>query len=215
MKLHLGCGQVYLDGYTNIDYPLTEHTAQTTSVADEYADLLNINYKCNTIDEVRLHHVFEHFPRYTALALVASWVTWLKKGGVLHIEVPDFDETAKLALDKNLTYRERKVALRHIFGSNEADWAVHYDGWSAERLEEVCKLFGLKNIKIEKTEYLTTRNVTVIAESSGMKINAKKAHELAYIFMKNYTLNESETELTILNVWLDKFDKQFAQSCAK
>ena len=81
MKLHLGCGQIYLNGYVNIDYPLTEHTVQQASVADEFCDLTNMHYKAGSIEEVRLHHVFEHFPRAQAIALLASWHSWLQRGG--------------------------------------------------------------------------------------------------------------------------------------
>ena len=61
MKLHLGCGQQYFEGYRNIDFPLTQHTVQTKSVADEHADLTSLRYPAGSIDEIRLHHVFEHF----------------------------------------------------------------------------------------------------------------------------------------------------------
>ena len=79
-KLHLGCGQRYLEGYVNIDFPAAEHTVQEQSVADRHADLLCLSYPAGSIDEIRLHHVFEHFDRHTACALMASWQSWLKVG---------------------------------------------------------------------------------------------------------------------------------------
>jgi predicted SAM-dependent methyltransferase len=179
MKLHLGCGQIYLEGYVNIDFPLSEHTLQEKSVADEFADLLKLNYNRKSIEEVRLHHVYEHFPRHIALALVASWHTWLQRGGVLHIEVPDFEESAKLVNDPSASDHDQKVALRHIFGSNEAPWATHYEGWSAARLTEVFELFGFKNIEIEKTSYMATRNVIIKAKKGLREFDATKARKLA------------------------------------
>ena len=95
MKLHLGCGQRYLQGYLNIDYPLSEHSIQQTSVADQFANLLELRCMPSTIEEVRLHHVFEHFTKAVACALLASWNSWLTHDGVVHIEVPDFEETAR------------------------------------------------------------------------------------------------------------------------
>ena len=215
MKLHLGCGQVYLEGYINIDYPLDKHTVQEKTVADEFHDLTKLRYKAKTVDEVRLHHVFEHFPRNVAVALVASWHTWLKKGGKIHIEVPDFNESAKLVLDPKASDRDQKVALRHIFGSNEAGWATHYEGWSKERLTEVMELFGFKGIKIEQTEYLATRNVIITAKKGLREIDAKKARELARKYLRNFTLNESEFETHLLEIWLKEFDQQYKQTAAK
>ena len=209
MKLHLGCGQGYLDGYINIDYPLDKNTVQEKSVADEFHDLTKLRYKRKTVDEVRLHHVYEHFPRHVAFGLLAAWHTWLKRGGKVHIEVPDFDESAKLAIDSKLPDRDRKVALRHIFGSNEAPWATHYEGWSAERLSEVLSLLGFKSIKIEKTSYLATRNVIVTAKKGLLELDHKKARNLARKYLVNFTLDDSDFEVSLLEIWLKEFDKQF------
>jgi predicted SAM-dependent methyltransferase len=96
MKLHLGCGQKYMEGYINIDYPSSEHTIQQTSVADEFHNLYELKYSAQSIEEIRLHHVFEHFERMSACAFMAAWNSWLKLGGILRIEVPDFETTFKV-----------------------------------------------------------------------------------------------------------------------
>lgn len=216
MKLHLGCGQVYLEGYINIDYPLSEHTVQQKSVADEFHDLTQLSYESRSIDEVRLHHVYEHFPRHIALALLASWHTWLKRGGGIHIEVPDFDESAKVVLDASAPDRDRKVALRHIFGSNEAPWATHYEGWSSQRLAEACDLLGFKNIEIQQESYLATRNVIIKAKKGSLReLDARRAHKLTRKYLHNFTVNESDFEKSLLDIWMKEFDAQFKISAAK
>lgn len=95
-KLHLGCGRRYLEGYINIDYPLGEQTVQTDLVADKYEDITRLSYPTDSIDEIRLHHVFEHFTRTDALALLCRWREWLKPGGLLRIETPDARAGCKL-----------------------------------------------------------------------------------------------------------------------
>lgn len=215
MKLHLGCGQVYLEGYTNIDYPLTEHTVQSKSVADEFADLTALRYKSETVDEVRLHHTYEHFPRTTALALLASWHSWLKIGGRLHIEVPDFDSTAKLVLSRFTNDRDRKVGLRHIFGSNEAPWAVHYDGWSEKRLIEVFSRFGFSIEMTQKTSYLATRNITIIGVKDKHTPAKKELGEIAKNYLRSFTVDDSGFETKLLGIWLDHFNAQLGKTIAK
>lgn len=214
MKLHLGCGQVYLEGYVNIDFPLSEHTLQEKSVADEFADLTKLSYKEGEVDEVRLHHVFEHFPRHIAIALLASWQSWLKKDGKIHIEVPDFDESARLVLDSALPDRDRKVALRHIFGSNEAPWATHYEGWSKERLIEVVELLGFGNVEVEQTSYLATRNVIIQAKKKSRTLSTKKVEKKVREYLRNFTVNDSEFETHLLDIWMGEFSDQLNKTWA-
>jgi predicted SAM-dependent methyltransferase len=204
MKLHLGCGQIYLEGYVNIDYPLTEHSVQKESVADKFADLTNMRYKAGTIEEVRLHHVYEHFPRTQAIALLASWHSWLKKGGRVHIEVPEFDATAELVLDPKTPSRDRHVAIRHIFGSNEASWAVHYDAWSEPRFRELFKTFGFKLEKVERN-----------AKKNKNTPSKEKLSEIAREYLRQFTVNDSEFETRLLDIWVKDFETQLKKTIAK
>lgn len=211
----MGCGEVYLEGYVNIDYPATEHTVQRTSVADQLGDLTKLSYKKDSVDEVRLHHVFEHFPRTQAMALLASWHSWLKKGGKVHIEVPDFESTAQLALGKMTSDNDRKVAIRHIFGSNEAPWAVHYDGWSKSRLSELFEVFDFSVDLIEQTAYLATRNITIIGHKSGKTPSHKELVKRAEIYLSGFNTDRSSTEKRILNIWVEDFIKQLSRTYTK
>ena len=73
IKLHLGCGGVYLDGYRNIDLPVDEHGVQDAIRPDVYADITTLEFAPESVSEIRLHHVFEHFDRPTALRLLIDW----------------------------------------------------------------------------------------------------------------------------------------------
>ena len=215
LRLHLGCGQYYLDGYLNIDFPLSEHTLQQESVADEYHDVSHLRYPAESVDEVRLHHVFEHFPRPQAAAFVASWHSWLKRGGILRIEVPDFDATAALILDPEIPTRDRRVAVRHLFGSNEAPWATHYDGWSESRLRELVDFFGFECREITRNAYLATRNVEIIATRGRAQATKDGALDVARAYLRAFTLDESEFETHLLEIWLDQFRAQLDLSFAE
>jgi predicted SAM-dependent methyltransferase len=145
MKLHLGCGEKYLEGYINIDFPVGEHTVMNPH-ADLFADVTTLSYPDNSIDEIRSHHLFEHFSRPEALKLLARWRSWLKPDGLLIIETPDFATSAALFLIT--TSMRRKMQLsRHIYGSQEANWAYHKDHWDKEKFSFVMKKMGFKNFK--------------------------------------------------------------------
>src|SRR5712691_2949381 len=129
MKLHLGCGHYYLEGYVNVDYPPADHSVQKTLRADLFRDLTTLSYPRGTVEEIRLHHVFEHFSRPVALALLCRWRDWLAPGGKLRIETPDLKASAWLLVSPFVCYEDKQEVIRHLFGSHEAHWAVHWDGW--------------------------------------------------------------------------------------
>lgn len=146
LKLHLGCGEKYLEGYVNIDYPDTEQRVIKTK-ADVFSDMRSLSYPEGTVDEIRSHHLFEHFSRAEALKLLVRWRSWLKPGGLLVIETPDFSASAALFLTTT-SMRRRFQLARHIFGSEEAGWATHKDYWDGQKFSFVLKKFGFTDIKV-------------------------------------------------------------------
>lgn len=213
-RLHLGCGEIYLDGYENIDFPLAQHTVQRASVADRFADIRELRYPAASVDEVRLRHVFEHFTRATAAALLLSWRSWLKVGGLVHIELPDFDKTARRALSRFGGVRNRQVALRHIFGSQEATWAVHQHGWSPRQLRDIAERFALDVTKVEHERYRGTFNCTLLAVRNSVEITHQQALSLITDYLADFTLDASEAERRLLDVWIEEARRQLAATWA-
>jgi len=147
LKLHLGSGAKYLDGYINIDFPQSEHSVMEVK-ADVYKDIRELEYEDGSVDEIRTHHMLEHFSRQEALKLLVQWRGWLKPGGLLHIEPPDFEKSVS-----SYAYagRRRRFELgRHVFGSQEADWAYHLDFWDAGKFKYVLHKLGFKVIKVRR-----------------------------------------------------------------
>jgi hypothetical protein len=215
MKLHLGCGQVYLDGYVNIDYPLDQHSVQKHSVADKFADLTKLRYKSNSIDEIRLHHVYEHFDRATAVALLLTWRSWLKKDGALKIEVPDYQRTAISSLSPFTTKRKKLVGMRHIFGSQEAHWAIHYHGWSSSSLKELLNISGFSIVGIRKSHWRGTYNIEVTASKNNRKITQVMARKICKKWLTSFLVDKTRSELDMLQHWGTIANKQLKLGWAK
>ncbi len=205
MKLHLGCGQRYFEGYVNIDYPPSEHTVMQELIADRHANILELFFEPSSIDEVRLHHVFEHFSRPQACAMLSNWHTWLKTGGTLHIEVPDFERTAKAALKRFGNSKLKYVALRHLFGSHEAHWAVHYEGYSFKVLGQLLELFGFTVKEKIRNQHKGTYNIEMIAVKSGITLSSSELEQRARKWLSNFLVDESETNL--LEAWIEMYRK--------
>jgi hypothetical protein len=208
MRLHLGCGEVHLDGYLNIDYPLSSHPVQKISAADEYHNILELSYPANSIEEIRLHHVFEHFSRATSIALLAGWWLWLSVDGLLRIEVPDFQHAAMAVVNPFSRKKARYVGLRHIFGSQEASWAVHMEGWSAQSMRDVLSLFGYKVEDVKHNHWRGTYNIEVFARKMFAKKTFADFEQVARTWLTQFTVDNGESERKMLEVWMNQYRDQ-------
>lgn len=203
LKLHLGCGEVYLPGYVNIDFAAEYQTIQRGFRADVYADITSLDYPSGSVDEIRLHHVFEHFDRYTALRLLIDWYTWLNEGGRLVIETPDFEKSVRALMDHSRVRDQLKV-LRHIFGSHEAAWAVHKDGWYQAKFELYLGALGYGDISCSRSEWQGTYNITVTAAKVRPTKTREQLLQAAADILRLNLIDDSESEQRMLRVWLDR-----------
>lgn len=212
MKLHLGCGQKYLKGYLNIDFPLSKHSIQNKSVADKHINLLKLNYPEDSIEEIRLHHVFEHFTRPIACALISIWYLWLKPGGILRIEVPDLYNIAKTIINPFANNYAKTKAIRHLFGSHEASWAIHCGGYTSSSLKRFLEHYGFKIIKLNRNSWKGTHNIELIAEKKQIDFDLKKLEIITKNYLKQFLIDQSESELRLLSVWMNEYKKQIKKS---
>lgn len=215
MKLHLGCGQRYIDGYVNIDFPLNNHSVQKKSVADKHMDLLLLSYKKNEIDEIRLHHVFEHFMRPTACALIASWHSWLKTGGIVRIEVPDLQKSGSIITSFFTSKKAKMKSIRHIFGSHEADWAIHCEGYTPKTLVKLLEMFSFKVHRIVKSKWAGTYNFEVIAEKLDYNYSIEEYKVIAEKYLESYLVDYGNSELDLLKIWMQMFSVQLDKTVGK
>lgn len=167
MKLHLGCGEKYLEGYVNIDFPDSEQSIIHTKADVYYNNMQELSYPENSIDEIRSHHLFEHFSRAEALKLLVRWRSWLKPGGILVIETPDFTTSAMAFLSSGSMKRRFQLA-RHIYGSQEARWAQHKDYWDKAKFKFVLGKLGYKVIKVRRYWNGLSRHAEKIPKIGGV-----------------------------------------------
>jgi len=196
MKLHLGCGGTYLEGYTNIDYPVSDKTIMDVK-ADIYQDITTLNYPENSIDEIRSHHVFEHFNRVDALNLLVKWRGWLKPGGKLVIETPDYFWCSILM---SFTFFKFKMELgRHVFGTQEAHWANHLDFWYKGKFKKVLKKLGFYKFKFKHPVY---RNLLPNIKVECYKTDSKINYDKEIISMLEWYILKQEDKKKFLDNWI-------------
>lgn len=148
MKLHLGCGNNYMDGWVNIDGP-KEELCYDTIKADIYVRIEDLEYPDNSIDEILLNAVFEHFPRHIAILQLRKFYKWLKPNGMLTILVPDFWGTVKL-LKKSKSPNEQQFWFRHLYGPQDTlQLGTHYDAFDVKKLKYMFSVVGFNSYQYE------------------------------------------------------------------
>jgi predicted SAM-dependent methyltransferase len=143
MRLNLGCGKLLFPGYVNIDkYYYEDKRGIKTDVV---SDLLEYKTDDNSVDEVLLIHVIEHFVYDDGVKLLSNIYKWLKKDGRLIVEAPDVIKAVNVFKDDPFQM------MIHIFGDlNEIREGkpeyYHKWGWTEETMVVTLKSLGF-NIK--------------------------------------------------------------------
>lgn len=133
IKLNLGCGKSYLQGWINVD-------VSTAYKVDQCADLRQLPFPDGYADEIMAIHVIEHFYRWEVDDLLREWFRVLKPGGKLILECPDLNKAIRNILEG----QPDQMGMWALYG----DWnhkdplMMHKHGWSAKALSEVLGKFS-------------------------------------------------------------------------
>lgn len=202
--LHLGCGESYLSGYINIDLPFEDRPLHSKNGPDYFYNILDLRFPNNSIRKIENHHMFEHFSRPVSLALLCAWTLWLDQEGKLVIETPDFENGIKHYLSIS-SFQSRQVILRHLFGSHEAYWAYHYDGWSQEKFDYVLSKLGYTIEDVKYFSWKDTDNITVYAKKTTMH-NLDELCQICHEILRLSCVDKSPSEINMWQGWCKDFD---------
>lgn len=167
MKLHLGCGRVYLKGYINVDgsadylahacpaavldqvatdpdhyYRHDFGQAPSHVVADKVCELSQqLPYTSGSAEEVRMEQVLEHFPAYMVPNLLKEIHRVLMPGGAFVVGVPDVKKTARMLAEAE-TPEEEDWAIRLLHGTQRNIYSHHFCGYVARTLTALLEKHG-------------------------------------------------------------------------
>jgi predicted SAM-dependent methyltransferase len=143
LKLHLGCGSKYLEGWVNID--------RRGKHLDQRLDLRKpLPYKKCTVDFIFNEHFLEHLTRLQAFDFLKECHRILQVGGILRVTTPDLSFMVHC-------YQEGKVdewndeawfpsTRCQMINEGMRDWG-HKFLYDREELSELLRYAGFSAIK--------------------------------------------------------------------
>ena len=137
MKLHLGCGPRFIEGYVHVDAVPHDHV-DIVSTIDKLPFIED-----NSVDVIYNCHVLEHFQRNVAVDVLTEWCRVLKPGGTLRTSVPDFEALCELYV-KN---RELGEVIGPLFGRQDYLYNFHYNVFDMASITADLTAAGFTNIE--------------------------------------------------------------------
>lgn len=125
-KLHLGCGEIHIPGFINID-------VQERPGVDVVADIRTLHprrFPPGSVDLIYASHVLEHVGRWDFPTVLRRWHGLLKDNGVLRLAVPDLHALSKIYLETG----DLSLILGPLYGGQHCPGGTHYWGWDQKTL---------------------------------------------------------------------------------
>ena len=137
MKLHLGCGDKILEGFTNVDI----RKKDGVDLVDDISSISGI--KNGSVELIYACHVLEHFGRYEYKKVLKRWYDVLETGGTLRLAVPDLKKVFHLYVEKNIPLNS---LMGFLYGGQTFEQNYHYIGFDYDTLKSDLLEIGFKEV---------------------------------------------------------------------
>jgi predicted SAM-dependent methyltransferase len=138
IKLHLGCGDYWFDGYLNIDLGMFGGT-------DMIWDLnKGLPFQNKVVGVIEMYDVLEHFGKEEVDRLLEEFKRVLIDGGKIRLSVPDLEKVLVDFKD------DKPKMLHHIYGINSGD--SHKYGYFKDTITKLFVDKGFKNVLAKQEE---------------------------------------------------------------
>jgi len=137
MKVHIGCGNVILPNWINLDI----QSGPGVDLVGDARELVHI--KNNSCDIIYACHVLEHFSRNEIENVLKLWNKKLRRGGILRLAVPNFGNIVKCYLEGEDL--ERMLGL--LIGGHKDSFDKHGMIFDEKLLKNMLKGAGFTDIR--------------------------------------------------------------------
>lgn len=139
IRLNLGSGTLSVEGYLSVD-------ARDMQNIDIVADVSNLPFQENEVDEIYSAHLIEHFTKNQMRnELLPYWYSLLKKGGIFTVIFPDLQEMIKAYSKGEISFEQLGYI---IMGAQDYTLDYHYAVYSADIVSELLAEAGFQEIEV-------------------------------------------------------------------
>lgn len=108
MKINLGCGADYREGYVNVDFSDLDSSGNTIKI-DKKCNFLkdDLPFEDDSAEEIIFNEVLEHFNRWNGVLILKKIYKTLSQSGKLYLTVPNSERQLKILLmhmNQNITF---------------------------------------------------------------------------------------------------------------
>ncbi len=137
MKLHIGCGKKYLEGYKHLDVIDFEHI-------DFVCDTRKLSMiNDSSVTEIYACHILEHVERDEVINVLNEWKRVLVVGGILRVAVPDFEAV----VEKYKESGDLQLFQGLLYGGQTYDYNYHHVAFDFTLLSNFLKEAGFSDIQ--------------------------------------------------------------------
>lgn len=143
-SLHLGCGNIRLPGFINVDF-------LQTAATDLVSDITKLDrFEKNSISTIYACQVLEHFSHDEVPAILKRWFDLIEPGGSIRISVPDIDKIVKIYLNNWDHFRTERNSpwIGLIYGGQKDQYDFHKTGFNSHWLKLLLEEAGF--IKVQE-----------------------------------------------------------------
>jgi predicted SAM-dependent methyltransferase len=139
MKIHLGCGEVNLEGFINVDARDNKHVHIVKN------DLYLNEFSDSTLEMIYMCHVLEHISHKEVTGYLTHYCNKLKDGGVLRLSVPDFDRIIEIY---NASGSDCDSIKSPLMGGQGYEYNYHYNVFNKKSLMTLLEKAGFKDVRL-------------------------------------------------------------------
>ncbi|MCP4972034.1 MAG: hypothetical protein GY932_15770 [Arcobacter sp.] len=156
IKLNVGCGHDYRDGYINVDG--SDLLPKVDKIINLSNDSLLNHFDSDSINEILAKDFIEHFFHWEAINILSDFYKLLENDGVLKLKLPDFKFLCKtwfLSDEDKITYLyggqdKNQNKSKDIYREKFPEFFCHKYGYTQKTMKHELSKIGFKNIKTQR-----------------------------------------------------------------